>query len=230
MTWDNHNEPILLCGMVMFPQKKHMVLVTHKESTFYSKTQWIHKSERPDPVNKGEGSSLMVSDFCSPDLGWLKSKDGWMNLSFSLMRRTLIICVGLKKLVLFSKLAKSWWLLSLCRPLHRLNRPSKFLKTIFPELQWLHLGLTILHDEKSWGCTLSLKHAQVSKALEARQVQNVQWCSSKWGTTRFLLCRQPSHNAWSIQRNEGYPRGTRLQRGSQFTSQVSCFQMPRPKS
>ena len=148
MTWDNHNEPILLCGMVMFPQKKHMVLVTHKESTFYSKTQWIHKSERPDPVNKGEGSSLMVSDFCSPDLGWLKSKDGWMNLSFSLMRRTLIICVGLKKLVLFSKLAKSWWLLSLCRPLHRLNRPSKFLKTIFPELQWLHLGLTILHDTR----------------------------------------------------------------------------------
>jgi len=80
MTWDNNNEPIFPCGMAMFPQKKCVVLVTHNESTFYAndhrKTQWIHKSERPEPVRKGEGSSLMVSDFCSPDLGWLKSKDG----------------------------------------------------------------------------------------------------------------------------------------------------------
>ena len=80
MTWDNNNEPILPCGMAMFPQKKHVVLVTHDDSTFYAndhrKTQWIHKSERPEPVCKGEGSSLIMSDFCSLDLGWLKSKDG----------------------------------------------------------------------------------------------------------------------------------------------------------
>ena len=79
MTWYNINEPILLYGMVMFPQKKCVVLVTHNGSTFYvndhRKTQWIHKSERPEPVCKGEGSFLMVSDFCSLDLGWLKSKD-----------------------------------------------------------------------------------------------------------------------------------------------------------
>lgn len=27
-------------------------------------------------VKKGEGVSIMVSDFCSPDLGWLKLQDG----------------------------------------------------------------------------------------------------------------------------------------------------------
>ncbi|KIJ27259.1 hypothetical protein M422DRAFT_271572 [Sphaerobolus stellatus SS14] len=33
-------------------------------------------SEKPEPVQKGEGASIMVSDFCSPDLGWLQSKNG----------------------------------------------------------------------------------------------------------------------------------------------------------
>jgi len=35
-----------------------------------------HISEKAQPIQKGEGTSIMVSDFCSPDLGWLKSKDG----------------------------------------------------------------------------------------------------------------------------------------------------------
>ena len=66
---NKNNEPMLPCGMVMFPQKKHMVLVMHNESTFYAndhrKTQWIHNSERPEPVHKGEGSSLLVSEMLS---------------------------------------------------------------------------------------------------------------------------------------------------------------------
>ncbi|KIJ52407.1 hypothetical protein M422DRAFT_156698 [Sphaerobolus stellatus SS14] len=60
--------------------KPKIVLLTHDESTFYAndrrKTRWIHKDEKPEPARKGEGASIMVSDFCSPDLGWLKSKDG----------------------------------------------------------------------------------------------------------------------------------------------------------
>ncbi|KIJ33887.1 hypothetical protein M422DRAFT_182735 [Sphaerobolus stellatus SS14] len=63
-----------------FPLNKRVVLVTHDESTFYAndrrKLRWIHKSEKPEPVQKGEGTSIMVSDFCSPDLGWLRSKNG----------------------------------------------------------------------------------------------------------------------------------------------------------
>jgi len=57
-----------------------VVLITHDESTFYAndrrKTRWVHESEKATPNPKGEGVSIMVSDFCSPDLGWLRSKDG----------------------------------------------------------------------------------------------------------------------------------------------------------
>ncbi|KAG8915216.1 hypothetical protein FRC01_003742 [Tulasnella sp. 417] len=59
-----------------------LIPITHDESTFYAhdqrKKRWVHKSEGAVPVRKGEGTSLMVSDFCSPDLpgGWLRSKDG----------------------------------------------------------------------------------------------------------------------------------------------------------
>jgi hypothetical protein len=80
MTWDKDGKPTDPCAMPNFLEQKCVVLVTHDESTFYAngrrKSRWIHGSERPEPVRKGEGSSLMVSDFCSPDLGWLRSKDG----------------------------------------------------------------------------------------------------------------------------------------------------------
>ncbi|KIJ36426.1 hypothetical protein M422DRAFT_120266, partial [Sphaerobolus stellatus SS14] len=46
---------------------KRIVLLTHDESTFYvndrCKLHWIHKDEKPEPVGKGEGVSIMVSDF-----------------------------------------------------------------------------------------------------------------------------------------------------------------------
>ncbi|TDL16543.1 hypothetical protein BD410DRAFT_707189, partial [Rickenella mellea] len=57
-----------------------LVLVTHDESTFYAnnrkKTLWVHVSATPKPQVKGEGASIMVSDFCSPDIGWLRTDDG----------------------------------------------------------------------------------------------------------------------------------------------------------
>ncbi|KAF8478293.1 hypothetical protein JB92DRAFT_3134072 [Gautieria morchelliformis] len=77
--WSNDNEPIDP-QLPKLPQQKRIVLVTHDETTFYAndrrKTHWVHISEKAEPVQKGEGASIMVSDFCSPDLGWLKSKDG----------------------------------------------------------------------------------------------------------------------------------------------------------
>ncbi|KIJ42644.1 hypothetical protein M422DRAFT_170720 [Sphaerobolus stellatus SS14] len=77
--WDRENNRTLP-ALPEFPKRKRVVLVTHDESTFYAhdqrQTRWIHTSEKPEPVRKGEGSSIMVSDFMSPDLGWLKSKDG----------------------------------------------------------------------------------------------------------------------------------------------------------
>lgn len=59
---------------------RRIILFTHDESTFYANDQcnvrWIHSSESPKPIRKGDGTSLMVSDFCSPDYGWLRSSDG----------------------------------------------------------------------------------------------------------------------------------------------------------
>ena len=56
-----------------------LVLVTHDVSTFYAndrcKTRWTHTSETPTPEHKGEGASLMVSDFLVPELGQLKDDE-----------------------------------------------------------------------------------------------------------------------------------------------------------
>lgn len=50
------------------PTIYHIVPITHDESTFYtndqcSQTCWIHQSEGPVPIWKGDGTSCMVSDF-----------------------------------------------------------------------------------------------------------------------------------------------------------------------
>ncbi|KIJ30500.1 hypothetical protein M422DRAFT_187082, partial [Sphaerobolus stellatus SS14] len=66
--------------MTTWTSDNEVILVTHDESIFYAhdrrNTHWIHKSEKPEPVCKGEGVSIMVSDFCLPELGWLTLKDG----------------------------------------------------------------------------------------------------------------------------------------------------------
>lgn len=60
--------------------KKPVILLMHDKLTFYAndqrKMQWIHKSKSPKPIQKGDGASIMVADFVSPDLGWLRTVDG----------------------------------------------------------------------------------------------------------------------------------------------------------
>ena len=62
-------------------QTHRIVLVTHDESTFYANDQrqlyWAHIGQAPTPRPKGEGVSIMISDFCTPEAGWLKSADGY---------------------------------------------------------------------------------------------------------------------------------------------------------
>lgn len=59
--------------------EKFLVLVTHDESTFYEndrkRRRWISNEETPVPQPKGEGSSIMVSDFLSPYFGRLCDGD-----------------------------------------------------------------------------------------------------------------------------------------------------------
>lgn len=60
--------------------EKLLILVTHDESTFYEndrkRRRWIAKDEKPVPQPKGEGSSIMVSDFISPNFGRLRDAHG----------------------------------------------------------------------------------------------------------------------------------------------------------
>jgi len=35
-------------------------------------SKWTHASEKATPEHKGDGVSLMVSDFLVPELGWLQ--------------------------------------------------------------------------------------------------------------------------------------------------------------
>jgi hypothetical protein len=63
-------------------QPCRLILVTHDESTFFSNERcplgWIHPSFKAKPLPKGEGESLMVSDFLTPDWGRLVDGDRWV--------------------------------------------------------------------------------------------------------------------------------------------------------
>lgn len=53
---------------------RHVVRWYHDESTFFAndrrRVRWVHKSENAAIRPKGEGVSIMVSDFFSADYGW----------------------------------------------------------------------------------------------------------------------------------------------------------------
>lgn len=59
-----------------------LILVTHDESTFYEndrrKTLWQHTTHAPTPERKGEGESLMISDFLTPEWGRLKDDEEYV--------------------------------------------------------------------------------------------------------------------------------------------------------
>ena len=56
-----------------------LVLVTHDESTFYQndrrKIAWAQKTSRPTPQPKGDGQSIMISDFLTSEWGPLRDGD-----------------------------------------------------------------------------------------------------------------------------------------------------------
>jgi hypothetical protein len=66
--------------LVLPSPARWLVVWNHDESTYYAndrrKICWVHKMETAVPYPKGEGPSLMVADFVSPDYGWLQSPDG----------------------------------------------------------------------------------------------------------------------------------------------------------
>jgi hypothetical protein len=67
-------------------QPFRIILVTHDESTFYAndrrKVGWSHKSATGKPQAKGEGESIMVSDFLTMEWGRLTHEDQEARLLF----------------------------------------------------------------------------------------------------------------------------------------------------
>lgn len=89
--WEEYQKQMILRDndgniVQMPPPDELMIVQTHNETTFYANDQrkswWINELEGPTPICKGEGTSIMVSDFCSPDnpSGWLRSNDGLVQL------------------------------------------------------------------------------------------------------------------------------------------------------
>jgi len=62
------------------PDIRHTVIWYHDKSVFYANDrrmiQWVGEDETAVPWPKGEGASLMVTDFVSADYGWLRSPNG----------------------------------------------------------------------------------------------------------------------------------------------------------
>ncbi|KAF7297803.1 hypothetical protein MKEN_01404000 [Mycena kentingensis (nom. inval.)] len=88
VTYDANGVPLYPRGFALGGAQAgrpfRLYLVTHDESTFYAndrrKTMWVHDSFKNTPLPKGEGVSIMVSDFLTPDWGRLKH-DGMYVLS-----------------------------------------------------------------------------------------------------------------------------------------------------
>ncbi|THU92285.1 hypothetical protein K435DRAFT_672399 [Dendrothele bispora CBS 962.96] len=80
VTFDKDGNPTMPNGFEV-PQgpRFRLVLVTHDESTFYAhdrrKSVWWHPSMDAVPERKGEGVSVMVSAFLTPDWGLLKDDE-----------------------------------------------------------------------------------------------------------------------------------------------------------
>jgi hypothetical protein len=74
--WDNDGNLLRLpTGFPIPGGRFRLILITHDESTFYQnderKTHWAHSSMTATPKAKGNGQSLMVSDFLTVEWGRL---------------------------------------------------------------------------------------------------------------------------------------------------------------
>jgi hypothetical protein len=73
--WDNDGNELPRPNRPVLP----LILVTYDESTFYQNdqrtTMWAHESNKATPRPKGDGQSIMVSDFLILDWGHLHDGD-----------------------------------------------------------------------------------------------------------------------------------------------------------
>ena len=76
--WDDNGNPL----PPPLSDLRRLILVTHDESVFFQNdertTCWSHQDSRPTPKPKGDGQSLMVSDFLTVDWGRLRDDSRWV--------------------------------------------------------------------------------------------------------------------------------------------------------
>ena len=75
--WDDDGNPMPPPkGFPVPGYRFRLILITHDESTFYQnderKTRWAHKAHKAPPQPKGEGQTIMVSDFLTVEWGCLR--------------------------------------------------------------------------------------------------------------------------------------------------------------
>jgi hypothetical protein len=90
--WDNDSNLLPLPKGFPVPGFRfRLILVTHDESTFYQndlrKTHWAHESTKATPCQKGDGQSIMVSDFLTSE--WGRLCDGQESVKFPFLRPTI---------------------------------------------------------------------------------------------------------------------------------------------
>jgi hypothetical protein len=91
--YDNDGKVVSpLQGFAVPGVRFRLILVTHDESTFYEndrrKTKWVHEKEKAVAEKKGEGQSIMASDFLTVEWGRLTDGDKYVNGCQSLRIRT----------------------------------------------------------------------------------------------------------------------------------------------
>jgi len=68
-----------------------LILVTHDKSTFYEndrrKTKWVHEKEKAVAEKKGEGQSIMASEFLTVEWGQLRDGDKYVHSENILSKR-----------------------------------------------------------------------------------------------------------------------------------------------
>jgi hypothetical protein len=81
-TWDHEGNMTRPANGFAIPNNRpfRLILVTHDESTFYAnderKSRWVHQDQKAVTERKGDGMSIMISDFLTSEWGHLASEDG----------------------------------------------------------------------------------------------------------------------------------------------------------
>ncbi|CUA75192.1 Periplasmic nitrate reductase [Rhizoctonia solani] len=66
--------------ILLYPGEKPIIVWFHDESIFFANdrrlVRWVGADEHATPFKKGDGNTIMIADFVSAQLGWLRGQNG----------------------------------------------------------------------------------------------------------------------------------------------------------